>query len=359
MKVQTRRPTRREHALGIALSISVAAVWVLSSELIQYIFGSEAYKPCLLTYLTAASFSALLLGFVRPSWRAKLHAISAKEGAAQYTPVSGVVQREHTHNVRDVMRVAAIIMPLFFMANYTFNAGLGKTSVASSSTISTLSSLFTLFIGAVAGNERFSFVKLFASLVTVTGVAVISGIDGKNGQFLGDALSIVGAFLFGLYTTALKVCSPDGMDMAMMFGFMGLFAAFSLWPLFPILNITKIESFALPSWRALGLLLINAAFGSVLSDYLWAKSVVLTSALAATIGLALSVPFSLVFDTVVHKMKLTPVYLLGVFLVLSGFIVVNIELASGASLDIANEEDVLSIQPEQTLTEEADEELQF
>ncbi len=174
------------------------------------------------------------------------------------------------------------------MGNYVFNVGLSLTSVSSSSTISTLSSLFTLIICVMMGVERFSVAKLVASLITIGGTAIIGRVDGRNsgGSLVGDCLSVVAAFIFALYTTVLKrlVGDESTLDMGMLFAFVGLFACLGGWPGLPILNALNWETFQVPTLRVMSLLLINAAVGSVLSDYLWAKSVVLTTPLVARLG---------------------------------------------------------------------------
>ena len=146
---------------------------------------------------------------------------------------------------------------------------------------------------------------------------------------LGDALSVLAALIFGTYVTVLKSRVPNSkvMDLAMFWAFVGLLCAAVLWVPLPLLHLCRVEEFSVPSGRTMGLLVLNALIGSVLSDYLWAKSVVLTSALIGTIALSLTVPLSLAFDAVFRGMKITPKYALGALLVVSGFVVVNIEHA--------------------------------
>lgn len=366
-KLLHREPTRREHALGIALSITVAFIWVGSSETISYVFGETNFqKPFLFTYISTAVFSVLLLGFLRPSWRALFDIPSIR--AQNYVSVDGNTTNSDTvpepgdasrtqhvntgddakFNVRDVARVSALIAPLYFIANWAFNAGLGMTSVSSSSTFSNLSPLFTLLVSRVLAVEEFSWVKLFASLITLSGAVIILGVDRKSAteHLRGDLLSIFAAFLFGVYTTTLKMNVPNSraMDLGMMLSFVGLFSTVIAWPIIPLLHVWGWETFELPSKHVAGIMILNALIGSVLSDFLWAKSVVLTSALVGTIALSLTVPLSLIFDVVLQKIKITPMYVLGVVCVLAGFIMVNVELASKRSEETEEEDEtVLSI----------------
>ncbi len=137
-----RKPTPAQHALGVTLSITVAFIWVSSSELIQYILGPSNFnRPFFLTFLTTSLFGVLLVGFLRPSWRAKLHIPSAHAGGYRQVvpaPLLDVVEMTAMpqsegdaeskpagpppvrFNVRDVAYTAACIAPLFFLWATTF-----------------------------------------------------------------------------------------------------------------------------------------------------------------------------------------------------------------------------------------------
>lgn len=324
--------------VGVCLSISVAVIWVGSSELIQFIFGKSRFPhPYFLTYMTSSLFGVLLVGFLRKSWRSRFGrsytAVEATASDEETGPPSSPPTSKHSQKlgIREVAIVAAKIAPLYSGANYLFNSGLSKTSVSSSSSISTLSTLFTLLIGAVAGVEKFSFLKLVACLTAIAGTAIISGVDGKKGResLIGDALSVAAALMFSIYTTVMKYLIPDDdrLDIAMMLAFMGLFTFLLAWPGLPLLHYLQWERFELPSGRVFGLLLLNAFIGSVLSDFLWAKSVVLTSPLLGNTGLALTVPLSLLVDSLTGKIIITPQYAFGASLVVTGFVLVNVALA--------------------------------
>jgi len=54
-----------------------------------------------------------------------------------------------------------------------------------------------------------------------------------------------------------------------------------------------VEPFSMPSKATLGLLTANGLIGTVVSDYLWARSVLLLSPLISTLGLSLTIPCSM------------------------------------------------------------------
>ena len=106
-------------------------------------------------------------------------------------------------------------------------------------------------------------------------------------------------------------------------GFVGLFNVMFLLPLFPILNWTGIEKFEWPNQSALVDLIINAILGTVISDYCWAKSVVLLGPLVTTLGITLTIPISMVVDSFYEDKVFTLQHYLGASLILASFITIS------------------------------------
>lgn len=75
-----------------------------------------------------------------------------------------------------------------------------------------------------------------------------------------------------------------------------MFNTLFILPVFPVLHYSGIEPFEWPNSEAVAGLIVNAILGSVISDYCWAKSVVLLGPLLPTLGLALTFPISAVID---------------------------------------------------------------
>lgn len=103
----------------------------------------------------------------------------------------------------------------------------------------------------------------------------------------------------------------------------GLFNAVLLLPLFPLLNYTGIEVFEWPNEAALGGLTLNALLGTVMSDFCWAKSVVLLGPLLPTLGIALTIPLSMLVDSFYTHKTFSGIYYLGSFFIASGFITLS------------------------------------
>lgn len=69
---------------------------------------------------------------------------------------------------------------------------------------------------------------------------------------------------------------------------------------------------------------ISGFFNNVISDYLWARSVVLTSSTVATVGLSITIPLAMISDFIVQNQAPTGLSASGAVLVIIGFCLVNI-----------------------------------
>lgn len=343
-------PTPRQHLLGVLCAILVAIMWVVSAELVQVAMGSRSQDsnaekfehPYFVTYVSLSAFSALLFGFFRKSWQRILKLpprgsdgfITLQDMGAEgfEDDREGQETKIEMFNARQVLGIALIIAPLFFLSDWVYTVGLQMTSVSSSSTISSLTGLFTLAIGALIGVERFSFSKLFAAVVTIVGVTIIGAYDGKSEgkiSVIGDGVNVAAAVIYAVYTTVLKakMGPPGALDVSMLFGIIGAVVAVGATPGFLLFHFTGWEKFELPTGRAAMILFVNAWIGTVLSDFLWAKSIALTTPLIGTLALSLTVPLSIILDYCFRGVKFTFQYLIGVAFVFAGFLMVNVDEA--------------------------------
>ena len=97
------------------------------------------------------------------------------------------------------------------------------------------------------------------------------------------------------------------------------------WPGFIILDLMHWEAFRLPDSRTCAYLLLNGIVGTVLSDYLMARAVLLVSPVVVTIGLSLTIPISMVSDMIIppHK-SFDTLYVSGAGVIALGFVIVEI-----------------------------------
>lgn len=153
---------------------------------------------------------------------------------------------------------------LWFLANYLVAACLEYTSVASSTILTSTSSIWTLIFGVLFRVEGFSYKKLMGVMASLAGIVLISSVDlsGKDndenrGNFphksqaeiaIGDAMAFGSAIMYGVYAIVMKkrIGNEDRVNMPLFFGMVGLFNVVFLWPGFIILHFTGVERFALP-----------------------------------------------------------------------------------------------------------------
>ena len=231
---------------------------------------------------------------------------------------------------------------LWFLANYFVAACLEYTTVASSTILTSTSSIWTLIFGALLSVERFTVKKLVGTIASLMGIILISSIDltGNNdknrGEFphkshkelaIGDALAFLSAVLYGVYTTLMKKRIGDEarVDMPLFFGFVGLFNLVTLLPGFFILHFTGIEVFELPPTRRVTTIVLVNSATSLVSDFCWAYSMLLTSPLIVTVGLSLTIPLSLFGQIIINSQTSSAMYWIGAAIVFLSFVFINYE----------------------------------
>jgi solute carrier family 35 protein F5 len=167
-------------------------------------------------------------------------------------------------SVRETAKLSLEFSLLWFGANYLVAACLEYTSVASSTILTSTSSIWTLIFGALMRVEQFSFKKLIGVLASLAGIVLISSVDlsGKDndknrGNFphksqgqiaIGDAMAFGSAVMYGIYAVVMKkrIGNEDRVSMPLFFGLVGLFNVILLWPGFFVLHFTGVEKFEFP-----------------------------------------------------------------------------------------------------------------
>ena len=208
---------------------------------------------------------------------------------------------------------------------YLYNGSLAKTSVASSTVLSTMSGPFSLVLSRCILKSKLSILNFGGVLITLMGAGFIGYLDKSsstdNNTLYGDILALISAFIYGFYVTLLqyKIKDESKMNVFLFFALLGLINVLTLWPIMFLLNELKLEIFVLPSKEVFILLTINAIV-SVLSDYFWVLGIFLTNPVIATVGLSLTMPVAMFGDEIIRHQTHSVPYWIGSFSVMIGFI---------------------------------------
>jgi len=264
-------------------------------------------------------------------------------------PINTYINELMPYSHVDVIKVAIIIAPLYVLSNGLYNYSLFMTSVSSSTIISNLSGTFTFAFSWYLGLEVFTYGKVFGILACFLGAVCVglndsgetdSSSSGGSGSATGahnvggDSVALLGAVFYGLYTTVVQYLIPDddGISMQLLLGYVGLINVICLSPILLFLYFSGTEHFAHLTWTVLGYMCVSGLFNNVISDYLWARSIVLTSSTVATVGLSIAIPLAMVADFLVHGRAPTGLSSGGAVLVIIGFCLVNISRETESEL---------------------------
>lgn len=245
----------------------------------------------------------------------------AERGKANETAASRAKRRGEAgmYSFEYHLKAAFVVAPIWVMAQLAFDYSLLMTTVTANSMLSSSSAVFTFVVSVYMGLDKFSWMKVAAIVAYVIGTVLVTLADrdprgvnfdeasaedmannalGQNIQSpaLGNVLALAAAGLYALYTATMKLYlkDDDKTDMTLFFALMGIFNFVGYGA---VLIVTRALN-GLPNLffafteRVFWLACAKAFFDNVLSDYLWARAVLLTSPTVASIGLSLQIPLA-------------------------------------------------------------------
>jgi solute carrier family 35, member F5 len=272
---------------------------------------------------------------------------------------------------RDHLHAAMRIAPVWFLANWTYNASLIYTSITSSTVLASTGSLFTFLFAVWTRDETFHPIKFWGVVLGIGGCIITTFHDSTTfvvtttatettttaatsdhnhttivpalhstslPPLWGDLLGLISAVGYGMYAVQTRVYCPKNEALYSMSTLLGYIGFCNLVVLSPIALYQLLSGTTELTWTVVGFLTLKGLFDNVLSDYLWLRAVILTNATTATVGLGLTIPLAFASDVVLGKQGvLRPEQVLGAVAVLVGFVLVNIGNYSNNRNSIDNE----------------------
>ncbi|XP_048232745.1 thiamine-repressible mitochondrial transport protein THI74 isoform X4 [Ricinus communis] len=331
--------------VGLIYIFAVAAIWIAASFVVQSVVDAGV-SPFLITYICNSLF-VIYIPLVEIGryledhygslffWRKTSSTSPLQElGESEQAILLG----ETDLGVESMSSTLQRILPVGETSKGVDTKGRWtRARVAKSNTIlSTASSLFTFLVSLAFLGEKFTWLKLASVLLCMAGTIIVSLGDSKNGisavasnPLLGDFFALISAGLYAAYITLIRLKFPDDdgksghVSMAQFLGYLGLFNLFLFLPVVLVLNFTMLEPFNMLTRKQFGLIVGKGLLDNVLSDYLWAKAVLLTTTTVATAGLTIQVPLAAIVDTLTGNAPRLMDYL-GAIAVMIGFAGINI-----------------------------------
>jgi solute carrier family 35 protein F5 len=293
--------------LGLLFIVVSAWIFAGSSAVVQYLYSSEFDSPFLITYLGVSLFCFLLpFKYVTDRWTAQVHhcvpipidtsdkrdvfAPHHKIAAAawstgiwdpQMEAVASTLSECSRSSVdpwsnRQHMVAALQIAPFWWIANWSFNAALSGTSLASSIVISSTCSVFAFLLAVFYREENFSWMTFMSLILGMLGTALTAWHDAKDmdldsscvkncdDALWGDLLALVSAVGFGINAIQIRLLCPADealYSMTLLLGYVGLFntvfwAPVALWKLWMVHDLT---------WTVVSLIFVRGFFEYVVS----------------------------------------------------------------------------------------------
>lgn len=250
-----------------------------------------------------------------------------------------------------ILRKTALVTCALTIAGGSWYVAVNMTSPSDLTAIYNCSAFFAYAFSVPMLKEKLRLGKSFAVLVAIIGVLIVAYGDstptkhgGKSGgsvgggeqkeasnRVLGNLIIGVGSVLYGFYEVLYKklACPPEGtspgrgMIFAMTFGsLIGSFTLLVLWIPLPILHLTGLEKFELPTGNTAWLLLI-----SVLSNATFSGSflvlISLTSPVLSSVAALLTIFLVAIVDWLWTGVPLAPAAIVGGILIIAAFLLLS------------------------------------
>eukprot|EP00573_Skeletonema_grethae_P007989 CAMPEP_0201702146 /NCGR_PEP_ID=MMETSP0578-20130828/35369_1 /ASSEMBLY_ACC=CAM_ASM_000663 /TAXON_ID=267565 /ORGANISM="Skeletonema grethea, Strain CCMP 1804" /LENGTH=427 /DNA_ID=CAMNT_0048189621 /DNA_START=60 /DNA_END=1343 /DNA_ORIENTATION=+ len=377
--------SRRRYALGLFFILCQCIVWITAAVITQRVYEeNDDTSPFLMTYIGMALMTLFLPIELWKDWRMRTRKSNDNNGESAHDDnlnrtidsfdsfdedlVSAktsyclfILMRDRTWELADQkkskpwnhkkhMLAALQIAPAMFVADWAFNNALRRTSVASATVIVSSQNVVVFLLAVLTKIEGFCWVKLGGVLISMVGIALTAVHDTSDeniGELLnadaiyGDLFALAAAVSYGLYTVQVRLFCPQNEElykMQLLMGYIGLLVMVPCLPFAAYMIYNVRHNFTL---AVLGFIVIKGILDFVLTDYFLFRSVVLTSATTATVGLGLTIPMAFVADLIFSPEYVISIYsVFGAVAVGFGFISVTLSGDNGSVTQEEKEENI-------------------
>lgn len=119
---------------------------------------------------------------------------------------------------------------------------------------------------------------------------------------------------------------PKAIPLNLILGYVGVIIFVTLLPVIIILAIVCGDNICTVNLTIMGYIILLAFFDNFVSEYMWARSILLTTPSVATVGMALTIPFAYVIDILIQAPGSGALLSgVGAVIVIIGFVFVNTE----------------------------------
>uniref|UniRef100_A0A7E4V2J0 EamA domain-containing protein n=1 Tax=Panagrellus redivivus TaxID=6233 RepID=A0A7E4V2J0_PANRE len=217
------------------------------------------------------------------------------------------------------IRVVPFLL-LWIGANYCYSQGLGHISASAASALMSSNVAMVGILSVIILRDRITFIKVFAVVLAIAGVVVISLDSEFAGSVIGVLLVIASALFAAFYKVLFKKLIGDaslGQVSAFMSGLGLINTTFNFIPTL-ILVLTDIDTidFHYVPWGPL----VGSAILGLLFNFIVNFGISLLNPLVISVGMLCGIPVSAIIDFIFRGMHATPKFIIGAVLILLSFI---------------------------------------
>jgi len=310
----------QKHIKGYLYLIVVIILYVFSPFLTKETYRNSATqycKPFFINYFCTACYIFYYLPTLYQNVYNKITGNSEgnKEDEAQ----------KEKYSDWEILKITTLLGIVQFVHTVAYYYAIKYTSIASNFILHDTSDVFVFIFCICILKWTFSWVRLSAVFISVLGISFIAYSDSSDNTqkfaILGDIIGLSSTLLYALHITLTKrlIEDEDSLDWSKFFYYQGISMTILFFPVLLILHFTGLETFEMPNFATLILLLINGIFAYDLPDYCLNLATVLLDPLLVDLGLGALSPISMVIDYFFENKTFDLPYLSGYSFVVLAF----------------------------------------